>query len=223
VQEPLDVQRRRHILNGGNVDLLVDVGANIGDYSVACRAHGYAGSICCFEPQNIEFQTLQARMVADPTLCCVRAAVGDRDGKTTINVSGHQTSSSLLPMTRLHESIMPSSKYVRTEEVDIVRLDSFFKLGIQPPSFHRVYLKLDVQGYEMKVLEGSTQLLRLVTGIELELSVQEVYQGSPGYLEMIQYLENIGFRIVSWTDVLSDPVSQFVIQADAIFVRRQDA
>ena len=123
-------------------------------------------------------------------------------------------------MTKLHESLLPSSKYVMTEEVDIVRLDSFFQLGILPPSFHGAYLKLDVQGFEMKVLEGCTQLLRFVKAIEVELSVQEVYHGSSKYYEVIQYLENRGFGIVSWTDVLLDPASQFVIQADAIFIRR---
>lgn len=145
-------------------------------------------------------------------------ALGDFDGDTQISISGHQTSSSLLPISGHHIRAIPSSAYVGKETVKILRLDSLLNNTIFPKE--RIYLKVDVQGYERHVLQGGAQTLKQTRAIEIELSMAVMYEGSPMYYEMIDYLESQGFGLVSIETVFSDPLTGYMLQADGIFVGR---
>jgi hypothetical protein len=86
---------------------------------------------------------------------------------------------------------------------------------IQPEE--RVFLKVDVQGYELFVLQGALQALRQVRVVELELSFAPLYQGAPVFDEMMKYMEEHGFALVSLNHVFSDPKSDRLLQVDGIF------
>lgn len=101
---------------------------------------------------------------------------GDFDGQADINVSGRATSSSLLPVLPMHVAASPESSYIGKEGVRIIRLDSLWGTSIEPGA--RVFLKVDVQGYEKRVLEGAGRVLPAVMALELELSFFSLYEGS---------------------------------------------
>jgi len=83
----------------------------------------------------------------------------------------------------------------------------------------RIYLKADVQGYERCVLEGAKETLNQTQAIEVELSLVPLYESSSGLWEIIDYLDDLGFRLVAIENVFSDPKTSYLLQANGIFVR----
>jgi len=69
------------------------------------------------------------------------------------------------------------------------------------------------------VLAGAAATLESTDVIEVEVSTLPLYEGSILCAQMIAKLDSLGFRLISWEDVLSDPQSGYVLQADCIFVR----
>src|SRR5689334_6108328 len=144
------VARRMQLLERNRIDLVFDVGANVGQYATSLREGGYRGRIVSFEPLTSAFSQLVASAQADPLWEVVNAGLGDRDERATINIAGNSQSSSLLDMLPAHVKSAPVSAYVGKEEITLSRLDSVFS------KYHRrgdrTFLKLDAQGYERKIL-----------------------------------------------------------------------
>ena len=209
--------RRAHILSCESIDVVLDIGAHEGLYAQEIRRSGYRGKIISFEPLSEAFRMLEKRCRQDLLWECKNIAIGDFDGEVVINVSGNKTSSSLLKVSNQHVKAMPSSSYIAHEKVSISRLDSLLDEHIFFDE--RIYLKVDVQGYERHVLEGATRTLKQTRAIEIELSLANLYEGYPMYYEIIDYLKSCGFCLVSITGGFSDPDSGHLLQADGIFVR----
>ena len=209
--------RRLAAIRRGGISLVLDVGAAGGDFGRRLRGSGYEGGILSFEPLRASFDALQRSAAGDPHWRVVHTAVGDREETREINVSGTSVSSSLLPMNSLHVCAIPESAYVGRERVEVQRLDSLLStlpdVGSGP-----WYLKLDVQGYESRVLDGAGEALKKTSVIEIEISTRALYEGSPLYVEVFARLQAIGFTLVSWEDVVIEPGTGFVLQADCIFV-----
>jgi len=210
--------RRAKILHAQNVDLVLDIGASEGTYALELREVGYSGRIISFEPLSQSFFFLQQCSESDPLWDCENLAIGDSDSTTEINVSRHKTSSSILPITEKHVNAMPSSATIAKEKVEVVSLDSLLGRIINPND--RIYLKADVQGYEKHVLQGAIQTLKQIRVIELELSLIQLYEGSPILSEMLEYIDKLDYELVSIGHVFSDPKTGHMLQADGIFVKK---
>jgi len=210
---------RRQSIISERIDLVLDVGANEGTYVIDLRDSGFRGRVISFEPLPLSFAILQQRANKDPNWMCINAALGMSDGKGEINVSARKTSSSLLPMENAHLNAVPMSSVISKEEVNVFALDSFLGKIIDPRE--RIYLKIDVQGYEMFVLQGAMRLLEQIRGIEIELSFVPLYKKAPVFSEMVDFLEKCGFFLVALSHVLSDPKSGRLLQVDGIFIRHQ--
>ena len=207
---------RAKILQTYNIDLVLDIGANEGQYPLELRENGYHGSIISFEPLSQSFSILQRQSAGDPHWRCENIAVGDTDGTIIINISGHKTSSSILPMSETHARAVSNSNYIGSENVRISRLDSLNTL-IDP--YERLYLKVDVQGYEKNVLLGAAEILKRTYAIELELSLSSMYKGGALMNEMLEHLYDMGFKMASLKPIFFDPETGIVLQADGIFIK----
>jgi hypothetical protein len=135
-----------------------------------------------------------------------------------INVAGNSQSSSFLPMLPRHVAAAPTTGYVDTEEIAVITLDSL--LGEKIKAEDVVWLKLDVQGYELKVLDGAQQLLRRAVAVEAELSLVPLYEGGPLIDEVIRYLGERGFRLSHLlnSDAFYDPSTLQLLQINGIFL-----
>jgi FkbM family methyltransferase len=197
------------------VDLVIDVGANTGQYIREIRANGFAGQIVAFEPLHQAFHQLHQASSQDPHLKVHQCALGSEDGDVVIHVSANSYSSSLLPMEEAHLSAAPDSGYVTDESVSLRRLDSF---GLAAPE-SIVWLKIDVQGYERKVLMGASQTLEDTQAVEIELSYVALYEGQALAFEIQETLSRGGFRLATFGRPLHDPSGTNLLQIDAIFLR----
>jgi FkbM family methyltransferase len=211
-------RRRQRLLRSRAVTLVLDVGANVGRYGESLRATGYRGRIVSFEPLSAPFAELAARSAQDPRWDARRLALGEEDGVAEINVAGNVASSSLLPMGARHLQSAPESAYIGTERIDTVRLEGVWDELAGPAD--RVWLKLDVQGYELHALRGAETILDRLEVIQAEMSLQHLYEGDVTWRELLAWLEERGFRLAGLEPGFEDPDSGELLQADGIFVRR---
>jgi FkbM family methyltransferase len=211
------VGRRARWLRDLDVDVVLDVGANAGQYASEIRSGGYRGTIVSFEPLSSAFTALERIADADPDWQCLQVALGARVGQAELNVSGYSESSSLLPMDDRHVAALPISAYVGRETVSVTTLDL-----VSPPLVadrRAVWLKLDVQGYETQVLEGARDTLARCVGLECELSLVPLYQGQALGHDVVALLAGFGFRAVAVEEGFTDPASGETLQLNVIFLR----
>lgn len=200
------------------VDTVFDIGANTGMSGRYLRNLGFRGTIVSFEPVLRYYRELERTAAKDPRWFCENVAVGDSEGELEINVSGASgAASSFLEMTAAVTKQDPELAVVDRERVRIRTVDSL--AHDRYPRGDRLFLKLDVQGYERKVLEGARQTLDRVVGLRIELSVLKCYQDEPLLCEMLPYLKSLGFALAGIEPAWSDQRTQEVFQLDGMFVR----
>ena len=116
------------LLRAYGVDLILDVGANSGQYGRYLREDiGYSGQIVSFEPQSAAFESLAENAKGDPLWRTIKVGLGNVVERRRINIAGNSLSSSFLNMLPAHELAAPASRYVSQEDVDVVTLDSIFQ------------------------------------------------------------------------------------------------
>ena len=210
--------RRQRFIEDCGINVVLDGGANTGQYALDLRARGYEGRIVSFEPEADSFQRLAAAAESDARWTCLNVALGDTDDRATINVSRNSWSSSLLPMSERHLSHASDSAYVRTQEVSVVRLDSVAP-DVLSADGDRVLLKLDVQGFELPALRGAGKTLERVSLVEAELSFVPLYGGQATIEDVVGHLSQRGFDLVWLEPGSCEERSGHVLQADGIFAR----
>lgn len=200
------------------VDLVFDVGANIGQFSQSLRAAGYKGRLVSFEPLSIAHAQLLRVSQGDAQWeIAPRVAVGEHEGEIDMHVAGNSFSSSALDMLDSHSKVAPGSAYVGSERVRLSRLDTLAPDYLRPDTVP--FIKIDTQGYEDKVLNGATDLLGRVSGLQLELSFVPLYEGQQLFDPLVERLRALGFSIWAIWPGICDPHSGRMLQVDAIFFR----
>jgi FkbM family methyltransferase len=201
-----------------NVDVVLDVGANIGQFAMGIRQAGFAGKIISFEPQSSAHARLSALAAnLENWQIAPRCAVGASKGKTEINISQNSVSSSILDIDATHTSNAPASRYTSKESVDVITLDACAEI----PATCRMFLKVDTQGFEMPVLQGADKLLKRLAGVQLETSLTELYKGQATFTELINHMEARGYTIWSLTPGFNNRETGQLLQADVTFLKRE--
>lgn len=207
------------LLDHHGITCVVDIGANDGGFATAIRDLGYAGRIISFEPLSGPFKALQRRSRSDRLWEAHRLAAGDTTQQVTVNIAGNSAlSSSVLPMLDTHVAAAPASRYVGSEVVSQRRLDMVLPaLGVDPGG--RTFLKVDVQGYEERVLDGAASLFDdgVIGGVQLELSLVPLYAGAMSYRQGLDRAERLGMTLMGLDPVFADPQTGRLLQADAVF------
>jgi FkbM family methyltransferase len=209
-------------LESSRVNVILDVGANSGQYAADLRAAGFDGRIVSFEPLSGPFYLLENKASSDPLWECRRHALGDSDGAISVNVAGNAgESSSVLPMLKSHQDAFPPANYVGTEEVPIRRLDSVASEILRPNDV--VFLKVDVQGFEKQVLAGGNSTVNeRCVGMQLELSFLPLYEGGMLIREALDIAYSLGFTLTGLSPCFTDMRNGRTLQADGVFFRGVD-
>jgi FkbM family methyltransferase len=201
------------------VDLILDVGANTGQYARWLRNEGFRGEIISFEPLSDAFAALERACAQDGNWSCHKLAFGEDNGTATINISLNSASSSLLRSRDWATAVEPGIASVGQETVDVRRLDQLL------PSLtaaRRIFLKIDTQGFERHVLEGASDVMSRIAMVQLELAWTPAYEGQAELSEMASLMREQGFMPIliepAWTDK-----NGVLREMDVVFVREPAA
>ncbi len=216
-----DNARLKHFLDYYQIDLVFDVGANVGQYSTFLRKLGYNKKIVSFEPLSTAHAQLQQIAKRDPLWQIAdRMAIGDRDAEVTINIASNSVSSSILPMVDLHLDAAPASAYIAQETVKISKIDTIAPEYL--PGHQHVFLKVDVQGFEQQVIAGANRTLPHIKGIQLEMSLASLYEGELVLQDMLALMQQQNYSLHSVIPGYADLKTGRLLQMDGIFVRNPD-
>lgn len=193
---------------GADPGVAVDVGAYVGRWTTAFRKIFPGSRVLMIEAQRAKILDLE-RVVRDegPAVAWAIALLGSTDGapvRFTVMESGSS----------VHEEQSP---YPRRYVERVTRtLDALLE---EHPAFAAPrFLKLDVQGYELAVLEGSAHTLPGVEVVLLEASLLPTNAGCPLFAEVVRVMEGYGFGLLDICS-LSRRKDGALWQADLLFAR----
>lgn len=207
-------------LNYVGANLVFDIGANVGQFAQDLRSVGFAGNIVSFEPLSIAHEKLTKAARRDISWHVhPRAALGNIDSQTMINIAGNSVSSSVLPMLGAHFSAATESAYIAAEVTPLLRLDSVSPQYLNNNS--RSFIKIDTQGFEWQVLDGAVDTLKSAQGIMLEMSLVPLYEGQHLWRDLIHRMEAEGLTLWAIQNGFVDHCTGRSLQVDAIFIRNK--
>jgi len=191
---------------------VIDVGANKGQFAVYARTRWPDARLICFEPLPGPRAKLVrvTRGQAEIHDC----ALGVEPGQGLMHLATRTDSSSLLPLGTRQKAIFGMEES-GTLRVPIKRLDACLSSPLPRP----ILLKIDVQGFELEVLKGATDLLPEINAVYVEASYIELYEGQALHHDIEWFLEESGYRLVGRFNAhlhQGEPV-----QADLLFRRPQ--
>lgn len=207
------------IIECTEIDLVLDIGANVGQYATALREHGYQGRIVSFEPLS----SAHARLVAsaqgdDGWQVAPRMALGNSEGEILVHVAGNSLSSSVLDMLPEHQRAAPGSGCVGSETVALRRLDRVapgYLAGAKA-----VLLKIDTQGFEDRVLAGAAGIIDRIAAIQTEMSLVPLYAEQPLFDDLRAKIESMDFEFFAIFPGYVHEITGRTLQVDGLFVRR---
>ena len=199
---------------------LIDVGANVGQFSLLIRTLHPDVRIYAFEPLSRPAARFESLFHGDPRTTLRRCAIGPQTVTgMTMYVSEEDDSSSLLPVSDEQIRFAAGAKTVGTEAVTVARLDEI----LHPADIARpALLKLDVQGYELPALQGCGRLLDVVDFVYAEVSFMTLYHGQALADEVVRFLFANGFSFTAVNNPVFDAAGH-CMQADFLFSHRSGA
>ena len=201
------------------IDCVLDVGANVGQYGNELRNIGYRGRIESFEPMANAFSKLSDVAKKDPTWKIYNYALGNEDTDAEINISANGPSSSFLELSENVKDTGIGLDYVDSETVHVSRLDSVFSETVG--SAKNVFLKIDTQGFERNVIEGANNSLARITGVQMEVALSAHYEGEALIEEMLGMMRERGFNPWWVYHGFRNNKTLQMIQVDVFFIRQE--
>jgi FkbM family methyltransferase len=207
-----------NVINHYQIDLVLDVGANVGQFGKQLRKEGYEGELHSFEPVSNTFKQLEAACSSDPKWHCHQEALGATSGKMEINVMDSSDFSSFRTPSEFGKNRYKKLRVIGTEEINVSTVTEFLTRHNLTGS--RTFLKMDTQGYDLDVLEGAEGALGNILAMQSEISLTPLYEGMPTYLESLKAYNDHGYAVAGLHPVnKSEDLS--IIEIDCLVVSRR--
>jgi len=199
------------------IDLLLDVGANAGQFAGEMRAF-YKGEILSFEPVSSAFADLKQAASGDPGWKCYPWALGSSTATRTIHVVRSSQLSSFLPLNaNCAEHFGQGAAEVGQEQVLIRRLDDALEEVAPSWQGRSIFLKLDTQGFDLEVFRGLGEQGRHIRALQSEVSVIPIYEEMLHWTESVTLYEQEGFQLAGMFPVELDALQ--VMEFDCLMIR----
>jgi FkbM family methyltransferase len=178
-----------------NVNGVIHVGAHFGQEYDEYQEFFNQPKIHWFEPQKEVYETLKNNLETKPNNIFYNYGLGSKSELKQMWDSSNEGQSASFSRPEKVLEIYPHINFVQSEILEIKTLDEF---NIQDSNL----LVLDVQGFEMEVLKGSTETLKRIDHIFCEINGVEMYEGCPTLSELCEFLYQHGFTLREdyWTD-----------------------
>jgi FkbM family methyltransferase len=207
-------------LKDSGIKTVVDVGAHSGEFSSAIRAVLPNVKVFCFEPLPECHGKLVKKFQNNGVVHVYQTAIGDSRGEVEFFRSDFSKASSLLPMSSLHQDAFPWSARNQVIKVQLAPLDDFEeKIDLSS----KTLLKIDVQGFEDRVLRGAERMLQRLDYVLVEVSLAPLYDGQAEFRTIYDMLLRAGFSYKGNVEQLASPVDGAILQVDALFTRDGEA
>jgi len=195
---------------------IFDIGANVGQYATYLRRVFPEARVYSFEPVSTAFLELTENMKTDQRFMAFNFALGDKAGEEWINRNEHTPASSFLPLGQLHRRHFVYAMNTHTERVRVERLDTVARtISIEDP----VMLKIDVQGFEAKVISGGEEIIRRSRIVVVETSFESLYEGQPLFDDIYEMMKHLGFIYRGSEHQVRSDTDRRVLQENSVFLR----
>ncbi len=198
------------------IDTVLDIGANTGQFTKTIALLLPNAKIYSFEPLPDCFAQLQEFSLNNPRINIFNLGIGDESGVLSFERNEYSPSSSFLKINDTHKQAFTFTENSTTVKVKIERLDDVTQnldLG------KSLFIKIDVQGYEDKVLKGGEETIKKANIVIVETSFVPLYESQPLFDDVYSVFKKLGFSYFGMNDQLSDPHTGQILQGDAIFTR----
>ena len=208
-----------NVLKSRQIDCILDVGANSGQYGLFLRALGFEGYIVSFEPVSSVFAKLKEASKGDAKWVCYDYALGDKNEQKVINVYKSTVFSSFLTANDYSKDIWHSLENVAPETVEVRRLEDIWNEVTGKLGCRNYMLKLDTQGFDKFAFEGAHGCLEDISVLQSELSLIPVYEGMVEVYSVLKEYNSCGYFISGMYPINRDK-SLAVIEYDCVMVKR---
>lgn len=176
------------------IKTIIDIGANHGQFAQWMTEELPSAKIYCFEPLPNPFEILKTWAdKQNNRVVPLNWAIGDEAGQVSMFYhTEHSASSSLLPSTELTDQLYPFTKEQKEVKVDLLTLDDAMS-KINDPLENEILIKMDVQGFEDRVIRGGSSTFGRAKVCILEVSIEELYEGQANFKELSFMLYELGF------------------------------
>ncbi len=202
-------------VNTLNIESIIDIGSNEGQFIQAINAVLPGKKIYAFEPIKSVFDKLLIN-TKGINVTAFNVGLSDKSTNLEINISQNLESSSVLDMEDVHKRIYPESEYVRKETIKLERLDDIIDVSkIQK----NILIKIDVQGYENMVISGGGNTISNASAVIIEFAYEPIYKGQWLFDETFRYFTANGFRFIGLANQATNDVIGVPVFGDALFVK----
>jgi len=207
----------RSILEEYQVDLILDVGANVGQFALGIRRL-YRDPIFSFEPIASTFATLRDKATQDKKWFKFNYALGNESGERYMNVFEMDQLNSMLDTTedtieRFGDgAARPTKELVRIRRFDDILNEMPFDVRSK-----KILLKMDTQGYELEVFRGAGSIRDNIVAIQAEVYQKPVYDKAPPWTEAIKEYTEAGFKFAGLYPVVRDGL--YYRSSDCLMIR----
>jgi FkbM family methyltransferase len=200
---------------------IFDVGAYNGDTSHLYLSRCGKGRIYAFEPSPTQYELLSGRFEGITSLIPINAALSDVSGRAVLNLSAFAPTNSLLQANRNANKIWGDGVFNSAGQIEVeaITLDTF----VSRHSIKSIdLLKLDVQGAELRVLEGARKTIEsdCIHSIFVEVTNQAAYSHQPSFWEVMGTISQLGYMLHSFHDIDSDSLG-YIRQFDCLFISKR--
>ncbi len=187
-------------------NIVIDIGAYHGDFTRMCQE--------VFNPLVTRYVLIEPNAYVELTACksmfnteVIQTLVSDEEGEVKFYTNKTTGDSIMKEKTKYYDD---SYELIKSQRLDNVVTNYENK---------KIFIKIDVQGAELKVLTGAVNVLKFVNVMVLEVPFFADYnEGAPNFKEYIDFMDSIDFEVFDLSDVHFQ--SGFCLQIDIMFVRK---
>lgn len=205
---------RKRWLMSMNINTVLDVGANVGEFSAIAASLFPMAGIYAFEPITDCVESIKQKQI--PNVTVYQIALGNQNGETKFYVSSWNPSSSLKKMGELHKQNWPHTAENISTTVEARRLDS---LEAELDLKQEILVKVDIQGAETEFIDGAKNTLSKAKVIIIEAGYVQLYEDEAMFDGVYNRLKELGFSFRGVLKQSQNKTDGSYLQADFVFIK----